>query len=77
MYGGTILLGHCPGECTVMDVQTIIEVCMLHHNCCANIIIDNRLIWVGLMDIGELHKIECHALPGSGLVVRTVSVAHC
>ena len=27
------------------------------------------------MDIEELHKIECHALPGSGLVVRTVSVA--
>ena len=47
MYGGTILLGHCPGECTVMDAQTIIEVCMLHHNCCANIIIDNRLILGG------------------------------
>ena len=26
------------------------------------------------MDIEELHKIECHALPGSGLAVRTVSV---
>ena len=67
MYRGTILLGHCPGEHTVMDAQTIIEVCTLHHNCCANIIIGIGSYGVGLMDIEELHKIECHALPGQGL----------
>ena len=47
MYGGTILLGHCPGEHIAMDAQTIIEVCTLHHNCCADIIIGSRLIWGG------------------------------
>ena len=47
MYGGTILPGHCPGEDTAMDAQTIIEVCTLHRNCCADIIIDSRLIWGG------------------------------
>ena len=45
MYGGTILLGHCPGEDTAMDAQTIIEVCTLHHNYCADITIGSRLIW--------------------------------
>ena len=47
MYGGTILPGHCPGEDVAMDTQTIIEVCTLHHNCCADIIIGSRLIWGG------------------------------
>ena len=47
MYGGTILPGQCPGEDVAMDVQTVIEVCTLHHNCCADITIDSRLIWGG------------------------------
>ena len=47
MYGGTILPGHCPGQDTAMDTQTVIEVCTLHHNYCVNVAVGSRLLWGG------------------------------
>ena len=46
MYGGTILPGHCPGQDTALDAQSVIEVCIPHHdNHNINITTGNRLLW--------------------------------
>ncbi|KAL5475442.1 hypothetical protein EMCRGX_G025259 [Ephydatia muelleri] len=51
LYGGTILPGHCPGKTERQDAQSVMEV---------------GSYGAGIMDIEELHSVECCALPGSG-----------
>eukprot|EP00731_Ephydatia_muelleri_P029580 Em0021g103a len=52
LYGGTILPGHCPGKTERQDAQSVMEAIGSYG--------------AGIMDIEELHSVECCALPGSG-----------
>lgn len=52
LYGGTILPGKCEGRDVAWDAQTIMEAIGSYG--------------AGLIDMEELHTIECFALPGSG-----------
>jgi len=51
MYGGTILPGHCPGQETSLDAQSVIEVCyiitcmILHYNDHVHYAIGSRILW--------------------------------
>ena len=52
LYGGTILPGKCEERDVAWDAQTIMEAIGSYG--------------AGLIDMEELHTIECFALPGSG-----------
>ena len=59
LYGGTILPGKCKGRPSVAwDAQTVMEAIGSYG--------------AGLIDMEELHTIECHALPGSGSCGNTL-----
>lgn len=50
--GGSILAGTHPDTCQKLDAASVFE--------------GVGAVSAGLMDIEDLHKIECHALPGPG-----------
>lgn len=52
LYGGTILPGKCEGRSVAWDAQTVMEAIGSYG--------------AGIIDMEELHTIECNALPGSG-----------
>eukprot|EP00037_Helgoeca_nana_P037078 m.14483 g.14483 ORF g.14483 m.14483 type:complete len:596 (+) comp8386_c0_seq1:94-1881(+) len=52
LYGGSILAGVHPDTCEKLDAANVFE--------------GVGAVSAGIMDIEDLHKIECHALPGPG-----------
>ena len=47
MYGGTILPGHCPGQDTALDAQSVMEVWQTHNKYRVDVAIGNRFLWGG------------------------------
>ena len=72
LFGGTILPGSCEGREEKWDAQTVMEASRSCLRSCFIVLYASFLFQAigsygaGLIDIEELHKIECFALPGSG-----------